>query len=245
MSTDATAMTRDTNAPPARKFLFERSFDDELAMGEQAPPVFSLEQLEAAKQEAFDNGQKAGKKAMIEDQQQHMNALLSQVDKKLDHLLETGGKQWEKQLAHLQEVGLTIARKIMPAYAERHGLEEIETIISQVVAEMGREPRLVVRVAESQFDAVSAKINEISAQRAYAGKVIVLSEPELGPADCRVEWADGGIDRDIKTLWQEIDRIMEHAQSLAPPPSSQPPSESSPPSTPLPPPSQPSDASGE
>ncbi len=223
MSIDTSTMSKESSTPPARKFLFERSFEEDLALSlagqERTRQVFTLEQLEAAKQEAYQNGMAAGQKATMETQQQAMNALLKQVEQKLGNLIDTSAKHWQQQLMQLQEVGLSIARKIMPSYAEKHGLEEIETIISQVITEMGREPRLVVRIAEGQFDAVSDKIKEISERKAYTGKVIVLAEPELGPADCRVEWADGGIERDLKTLWQEIDKIMERVQTLSPPPS--------------------------
>ena len=54
-------------------------------------------------------------------------------------------------------------------------------MLGDVIAEMVHEPRLVVRVHESQFDAVNARIHDITAQKAYAGKVVVLADA----ANCR------------------------------------------------------------
>jgi flagellar assembly protein FliH len=73
---------------------------------------------------------------------------------------------------------------------------------------MAREPRLVVRVHEDQFDAVNERVQEIATQRAYAGKVIVLADPDTVPGDCRVEWADGGIERNTAAVWSAVEQTV-------------------------------------
>jgi flagellar assembly protein FliH len=203
-----------------RKFLFDRSFDDEPGSGSKkrarAKQTFTSEQIEAARKESCEEGFTTGQKAAMENQQQVMNVLLSGLDQKLTRLAEDSKKHWQELVTHAREMALAIARKALPVYAERNGLAEIEAIVTQAIGEMAHEPRLVVRVGESQFDAVSSKIKEISEQKAYNGKVAVLCDSALGPADCRVEWADGGIERDMSVLWQAIDRLMEPAVRMAP-----------------------------
>jgi flagellar assembly protein FliH len=175
--------------------------------------VFTAQEMEAARTTAYETGYNAGQKAIMENQQQYLNVLLSQLDQQLSHLIANSRQQWQRQLTYMQEMAMAIVRKTMPAYAETHGLEEIEALVTQVMAEMAHEPRLVIRIGEAQFDAVSAKINSIAEQKAYMGKIAVLCENDLGPADCRVEWADGGIERDMKTIWEYIDRLMENAKA--------------------------------
>lgn len=202
----------------ARKFLFDLSFDDGIGKTveerEKPKPTYSQEQLDQAKKDSFQEGLSAGQKAMMEDQQQYMNVLLSEIDQKLGHIIDSSRAEWQRQLAQLQEIALVIVRKVLPNYVAKHGLGEIEVIVAKVIAEVGREPRLVFRVCESQFDDASARINAIAAQSAYAGKLVILGDPEIGPSDCRIEWADGGIERDIKKLWNDIDRVMEEVQTF-------------------------------
>jgi len=202
---------------PARRFLFERSFEGDLGLDfdERArpKPTFTEEQLEEARREAFEQGRLEGEKAMLSSQQTEQNDLLAALDGKLSLLIQEAATQWRSQISNLMEAALTIARRAIPVYVEKNGLGEIEAIVSRVVAEMGREPRLVVRVSEGSFDAIDSKINAIVDQQAFQGKIIVLSEPSFGSSDCRVEWADGGIERNMDNFWQEIDRIMETVQS--------------------------------
>jgi len=206
-----------TEITQPQKFLFNLSFDDEvgcpLGEREKPKPTYSQEQIDEARKESYESGFNAGQKAMMEDQQQRMNVLLAQIDQHVGHLAQSSQEEWQTQLGQLQQIALVIARKIMPTYVQRYGVEEIETIVDRIVAEMSREPRLVIRVSENQFDEVSAKINEITANQAYAGKVVILGDADLGESDCRVEWADGGIERDLRMIWEDIDRVMSEIQS--------------------------------
>ena len=207
-----------TTTEQARKFLFDLSFDNgrnaQADEREKPKPTYTQEQLDAACQDSYAQGKEDGKIAQAEDQQEHMNAVLSRIEQKIGEVIEQSQSEWQKQLAQLQEIALVIARKIMPTYINRHGAGEIETIVAKVIAEMGREPRLVFRVNEANFDSVSARINALAATAAYAGKLVILGDPDMGVSDCRIEWADGGIERDLKKLWHDIDRIMEDVQTF-------------------------------
>ncbi len=199
----------DENAP-VRKFLFDRSFDGEIAAAGGRKPkntIFTTEQVEAIKLESYESGFNAGQKAMADDLQKHANALLSQIERHVARLIDANQELQKEYLSHAQGLALAVVRKLLPATAERNGLAEIEALISQIVTEMAHEPRLVVRVGETQFDTISDRIKAITEQKAYAGKVVVLCEDGLGPSDCRIEWADGGIERDLAALWQIIDRL--------------------------------------
>lgn len=206
----ATAPLMDTQ--PIRKFLFERSFDEgytEPKQPEKPKPIYTADQLEAAKREAYEEGLQAGRKAAIEDYDTQTRAIVETFGGKLDALMEAGAAGWADQNAEMQAIAVMIARKALPVFVERGGLAEIQALFEQVVREVGREPRLVVRVAESQFDTVNAMVKEISEQRAYAGQVVLLADPDMTVSDCRIEWADGGIERNMKDLWQRLDAIIE------------------------------------
>lgn len=207
---------------PVRKFLFDRSFDDGLGAGEaeKPKPVFTLEQMEATRQEAYASGFAAGQKATQDEQQQAFALFFARLEQQLGLLVKAGMEVWQAQLRHLEQTALAIVRKLMPEYAASYGLGEIQAIVAQVVAEMAHEPRLVVRVSEAQFDAVNARLKDVTDRQAYAGKVVLLGEAGFSPGDCRVEWADGGIERNQEILWQEIERIMRQTHTL--PPATQP-----------------------
>lgn len=195
-----------------RKYLFDLTFDNgqnkKAAEREKPKPTFTQEQLDAEKQTSFEQGKQEGQRLMAEDQQQYTNTLLSEISQHLTHVIEQSAAEWDRQVAQLQQLAQIIMRKIMPSYVEKYGLEEIEAIIAKILSDVGREPRLVFRINENLFDTINDKISAIARQQAYAGKVVVLGDPALGPSDCRIEWADGGIERNVQAIWHAIENVM-------------------------------------
>jgi len=213
------AQTSMTEITKPKKYLFDLTFDENgNDMSKERDKVsYSQEQLDAACGQAREAGCAAGQKAASEDQQRHMNTLLEQISEQLGQLTDDSVDIWKSQMVQLHQVALVIMRKIMPTYVERYGSNEVEAIIKRVVTEMGREPRLVIRVAESCFESLEKQIEVIKRQQAFAGEVVVLGDPALDVSDCRIEWAKGGVERDLKNLWQSIDSVMEKVLGAVPP----------------------------
>ncbi|MDX9690270.1 MAG: FliH/SctL family protein [Alphaproteobacteria bacterium] len=210
-----------TNPAPndARKFLFDLAFDSELpthAPKNEKPPVFTQEQIEEFKKQAYSEGFSDGQAAAEKNQTHFMNMLLSNLEKDIVKVLEGAGSRWDETLAQAQEIALVIARKVIPTYTSRYGMDEIGSIVSKVFNEVSREPRLVFRVPENLFDAAKEKIESLSATAAYAGKLVILGDPDIGVSECRIEWADGGIERDLRKVWAAIDHIMDEVQTTTP-----------------------------
>ncbi len=210
MFTDPNALPPSAARSGGQKFMFDRSFDPGAAPRppERKPITLKPDEYDALKQETYEAGFAAGKKAQDDDHARKLLAIMERVAARLDEaaaLAEALRRQQENDATGL---ALAIARKILPDFAAKHGMGEIEAILSRTLAEMIHEPRLVVRVHEAQFDEVSTRIHAITAQKAYAGKVIVLADADVRPNDCRIEWADGGIERNAESTMKDIESAL-------------------------------------
>jgi flagellar assembly protein FliH len=111
------------------------------------------------------------------------------------------------------ELAHAVAMKLAPALMRRHPLEEIEALVLQCLAELRDEPRIVVRASDSAVAAMKSRIADIAASSAFEGQVVLIPDDTMQAADCRVEWADGGVERDGAALQQRIgaavDRFLE------------------------------------
>jgi flagellar assembly protein FliH len=123
-------------------------------------------------------------------------------------LIENLSSIAQDQILYTRQLALAIAKKMLPDFSARHGLQEIDALLSDTIREMAREPRLVVRVNDAQFDTINERVQAIAIQRAYPGKVIVLADMEVGSGDCRIEWADGGVERNAGTTWNAIEQTV-------------------------------------
>ena len=209
---------------PIRKFMFERSFDHDngsrAQVRERRPVTLSPEQFDALKKEAYDAGFAVAKKASSEDQAQHLNVAVDRIGNHIGLLLQQTEAERQEKETRVREAVLAIARKVLPDFNKRHGLQEIEAVVAGIIGEMASEPRLVVRVNEAQFDQLNESLKAATEKQGFAGKVVLLADAQIGPDDCRIEWADGGIERNLQALWKNIGHAI--APDAAPSPSPEP-----------------------
>jgi flagellar assembly protein FliH len=55
---------------------------------------------------------------------------------------------------------------------------------------------------------LNEKIQNISTQRAFPGKIVILADAEVTSGDCRIEWADGGIERNTSATTKSIEQTL-------------------------------------
>jgi len=94
------------------------------------------------------------------------------------------------------EVAVAVARKLAPILIEREPFAEISALASSCFRELVAAPHIVVRINDSLYAAAREKLEDITRAHGYEGRLVVLGEPSVAVGDCRIEWADGGINRD-------------------------------------------------
>ena len=198
--------TAQPNRPP--KFNFDTMFGakgtNQAAVENRSRSAYSAEEVEAIRKELFAQGKAA---AAAEASSAHAMALIS-----ISQSMAVMISQFDANLAELRKESATLALSVGKKLAESalsvlpHN--ETEALIAECMHKLHLEPRLVVRVSAELAEHIKSRIEPLSEASGFAGRVIVLVEPTLtGPA-CRVEWADGGIERDLINAFAEIEDHM-------------------------------------
>jgi flagellar assembly protein FliH len=52
------------------------------------------------------------------------------------------------------------------------------------------------------------KIERLAKQNGFAGRLVILAEPEIATGDCRIEWADGGVVRERAAIDAKISEFV-------------------------------------
>jgi flagellar assembly protein FliH len=94
------------------------------------------------------------------------------------------------------EVAVAVARKLAPALVAGEPFAEISALASSCFRELIAAPHIAVRVNDELYAAIREKLEAIARARGFEGRLVVLAEAEVAPGDCRIEWADGGVNRD-------------------------------------------------
>ncbi|NKB20152.1 MAG: hypothetical protein GKS01_06345 [Alphaproteobacteria bacterium] len=210
------------------KFRFENAFDAVLDIEDHLPdeqpvlPTFSEQELEAAKQAAREEGYQSG---MADAQASIEQATAETFERTVDSFAAftpTYASVVEKAQQDVTEIAEAVIRKVVEATLLEGSLNTVIAVISDLLPKLLEEPRLVIRLHPENLDALQQQMNELKGQSGYSGDVILLAEADLAPSDCRIEWADGGAERETHNLWAEIDTALERYKSGINYPSSDP-----------------------
>jgi len=217
----------------ARKFQFDVDFEKEenrmraesSRHHEQAPPpvveeqvivparIFSEDEANTLRDEAMQSGLRQGRMESLKEIEQSLVLLVNTMNDKLEELLAAD----YKRLLMTQEIAvratvLTI-KKIWPQILQKFSLELVESTIRQSMDYNSEEQRIVVRVHDTMLDEVVKRLPKLQEQQAFAGKVIVIADQSVVAGDCKIEWADGGLERLSRTLSQQLDAALERILS--------------------------------
>lgn len=194
------------------KFNFDNVFDvDEngrVRKTEENQPQFTEDDLNAARAEGWRLGFEAGHRKAHGELQAAVAATTQAIANELQQIDARHQQALLRIDGEAADLAMMIASKLAPELISREPLAEITALITRCLAEMPNEPRLVVRVAEDLVDDVSGLIDELVVRSGFTGKIALLGEPGLHQADCRIEWADGGAERDIDALNRRIDEAV-------------------------------------
>ena len=106
------------------------------------------------------------------------------------------------------EVAVAVAAKLAPELIAREPFAEISTLATETFTHLVKAPQVVVHIGAEAYEPTKAKLDEIAQARGFEGRLVVMSDAAMAPGDCRIEWADGGVNRDQATTLSAIDDVV-------------------------------------
>jgi flagellar assembly protein FliH len=180
------------------KFLFDTDF----AGGPRKPvePMITLAEHEVKLAEAETGGHRRGYAQAQNDAQVEADRRIAATLENIAKSIATANEALHAIEARLEceavEVAVAVARKLAPTLVAREPFAEISALASDCFRQLISAPHIVVRVNDAVYATAKEKLDDIARARTFEGRLVVLAEPEVALGDCRIEWADGGINRD-------------------------------------------------
>ncbi|WP_193179927.1 FliH/SctL family protein [Nisaea sediminum] len=214
------------------RFLFDDIFDEEyqqklrraaeaarLAEEEaaiNAPPTYTQEEVDDAKEASYQLGRQEGMSAAMSGIEQQvavaLEGVLAQVGK-----LKDAHRKWTNEMQRdAVRLSATIMRKLAPELVRGTELPQIEHVINQAFQFLTEQPKVMIRVATEIEEPLRSKVQLMASRVGYEGEVVLVGDPELVATDCRVSWAAGAVERSLDETWHEIDEMVERTISALP-----------------------------
>ncbi len=209
-------MTQNNPDQKGEKFFFHLNvFDDGYDADKKdapdeppPPPTFSEDELNAAKQIAFNEGRKIEAQ---ENQKSREKYIAGQIDLIAQNILALhSAEDAREKLYEREAVNLTLAifEKIFPMLLQQNGLVELKNIISTVLQNQENHKKLTIFVHPVDVQDISKHMETLRA-KGLATDIDVQGDAALNSGACRIAWADGGAVCNPMQLAEEIKQSLQ------------------------------------
>jgi len=190
------------------KFQFDTVFAADVARGISGSgrqrSTFAADEVETMRHEAH----AAGRASALAEAAHSQAIALSAIAQSATTLIE----QFDHRISILQResagLALVIARKLAGEALSRAPLAELEAFLVDCFHKLHREARLVVTVPAENADGLRARLGELVESSGFAGRVIIMADAGMRISDCRVEWADGGIEKNLDDVFAAMEEQL-------------------------------------
>jgi flagellar assembly protein FliH len=189
---------------PAR-FTFDldltRNQDNASFMSDTARAALRKE----AHAEGYAQGLAAGERNATSTSAQALAAAADLIAERASTLLS--GLDAARGAAERDALGIAagIGRKLATALMAQQPAAELEALLADCLTSLAGVPHLVIRCHPDLADKVRDLANARIATSGFTGRLIVMGDPDQKLGDGRIEWADGGLVRDIAAIAADID----------------------------------------
>ncbi len=202
------------NDGDVKKFLFDNNDFDAVATDNM--PVaesYTAEQMELARSQSYAQGKADGLRDAKMSTEELQQRALHNIALSADTLVANEERREIETMTNTARLALKVTHKLLPRFAQRYSLQEIEHVILTAVDTRRDEARIAITVNGGHLEALKHHIEELAAAKGFGGKLIIIADDNLAPTDVRVEWADGGAERLYERLYAQIE--SEFAKAIA------------------------------
>ncbi len=110
----------------------------------------------------------------------------------------------------LAEVAIKISERMAGKILQEDALDHIEKTVKNSINMLFEEEKLVLFLNGSVIEKVQSRLDDIIAEKGFAGSFEIKADNSLGVGGCKIEWKGGGIVNDKENVWKEIYKICDN-----------------------------------
>lgn len=178
------------------------------------PPTFSEEDLQVVREAAYEEGHRNGLSEASETIENQMAVAMTRLAEAVASLHQAQEEAADTNQRVAARVAMAVLKKVLPGACEQNAFEEVIRTVQECFAHVLDEPRIMVRVEQDLVDPVRDRLEAVAGMHGFEGRIVVQPDPRLALGDCRVEWTDGGAERDQARLIADIEAAVERSVAL-------------------------------
>jgi flagellar assembly protein FliH len=195
-------------AQPA-KFMFDMDFAaPDKAREKPATPAEIAQKVAAAEARAYRDGFDAAQREAKVESDRRAALALEEIGIAIKGIASRFAGIETRMETEAVDVAVAVARKLCNDLIAAEPLAEITSLVADCFSHLVSTPHLVVRINDSLYEDARERIEKLSRQSGFEGRLVILAEPEIATGDCKIEWADGGVVLERAAIESKINELV-------------------------------------
>lgn len=175
--------------------------------------TYTQEEFDSAKFIAEQAGYEKGYKAKDCEIEKDVAAVLDQINIKLLDLIAGRDKLQTELEQDFMNLNREVVRKLIPTLNDDQSAEILARFLEENFPQFRSEAKLSFYLHPDVIGKVSEQIARLAHINDFEGKISLHKDPALGLADCRVEWENGGVERNADKILEKVDNLLEEGHT--------------------------------
>lgn len=190
--------------------FFMEDFDERPTESTETPevisPIFTIEELQAARTAAWSEGHEAALAEASLKTREQMSTLARSIAQQIGDLQETARSLADTQARALAELLLDVLAGLFPTLCTQFGENEARRLARPILEGLDHEPEVTLRADPSLAEFLQEELSMIAPDKISRVKIIPNNAFVRG--DIRISWSNGVAERDPTSLWNRISSVL-------------------------------------
>ena len=195
-------------AQPA-KFMFDMDFAAPDKAREKPPTAADIAQkVASAEAKAYRDGFDAAQREAKVESDRRAALALEEIGIAIKGIASRFTGIETRMETEAVDVAVAVARKLCSELVAAEPLGEITGLVRECFSHLVSTPHLVVRINDELYEGARERIEQLSKQSGFEGRLVILAEPQVPTGDCKIEWADGGVVLERAAIEAKINELV-------------------------------------
>jgi flagellar assembly protein FliH len=195
-------------AQPA-KFMFDMDFAAPDKAREKPPTAADIAQkVASAEAKAYRDGFDAAQREAKVESDRRAALALEEIGIAIKGIASRFTGIETRMETEAVDVAVAVARKLCSELVAAEPLGEITGLVKDCFSHLVSTPHLVVRINDELYEGARERIEQLSKQSGFEGRLVILAEPQVPTGDCKIEWADGGVVLERAAIEAKINELV-------------------------------------
>ena len=171
-------------------------------------PSYSQSELDAAVKSAEEQGYEKGFSSATTELQKAAATALEEINNRLVALLSGEVENRREAEASALKFAVELVRKLLPNLEVEVAKQEVEAFLSDNFSKFRGEKNLSFSFHPDMAAEIAPQLSKLAEKNDFEGKISVHKDINMGLSDCRVEWRNGGVERNTEEVLEKVENIL-------------------------------------